>query len=62
MKSHGLEPIPEETRQLVERLSPKGTMVTQLRDALGPIYSDESSLICSPHADAPPKPHGAWRW
>jgi len=41
MKSHGLEPIPEETRRLVERLSPKGTMVTQLRDALGPIYSDE---------------------
>src|SRR5450755_45587 len=39
---HGLEPIPEETRQLVQRLCPKGTMVTQLRDALGPIYSDES--------------------
>src|SRR2546422_8123104 len=41
MKPHGLEPIPEETRRLVERLFPKGTMVTQLRDALGPIYSDE---------------------
>ncbi len=41
MHPHGLEPIPEETRQLVQRLSPKGTMVTQLRDALGPIYSDE---------------------
>src|SRR5438876_1317425 len=41
MKPHGLEPIPEETRQLVERLRPKGTMVTQLRDELGPIYSDE---------------------
>src|SRR5712692_6203262 len=41
LKSHGLEPIPEETRQLVQRLCPKGTMVTQLRDALGPIYSDE---------------------
>src|SRR2546421_44985 len=41
MKPHGLEPIPEETRQLVERLCPKGTMVTQLRDELGPIYSDE---------------------
>jgi transposase len=38
---HGLEPIPEETRLLVQRLCPKGTMVTQLRDALGPIYSDE---------------------
>src|SRR5437660_11406519 len=41
MKPHGLEPIPEETRQLVERLCPKGTMITQLRDELGPIYSDE---------------------
>ncbi len=41
MNPHGLEPIPEETRRLVQRLSPKGTMVTQLRDALGPIYSDE---------------------
>src|SRR5437667_12738489 len=41
MKPYGLEPIPEETRRLVERLFPKGTMVTQLRDALGPIYSDE---------------------
>jgi transposase len=41
MHPHGLEPIPEETRRLVGRLSPKGTMVTQLRDALGPIYSDE---------------------
>src|SRR5216684_3798501 len=40
LKSHGLEPIPEETRRLVERLCPKGTTVTQLRDALGPIYSD----------------------
>lgn len=41
MKPHGLEPIPEETRRLVQRLIPKGTLVTQLRDALGPIYSDE---------------------
>jgi transposase len=41
MKSHGLEPIPEETCQLMQRVSPKGTMVSQLRDVLGPIYSDE---------------------
>src|SRR5947209_6340126 len=41
LKPHGLEPIPEETRRLMHRLCPKGTMVTQLRDALGPIYSDE---------------------
>jgi transposase len=42
MKSQGLEPIPEETRLLAQRLIPKGTIVTQLRDALGPMYSDES--------------------
>lgn len=42
MKPHGLEPIPEETRHLAERLCPKGTMVMQLRDALGPIYHDEA--------------------
>ncbi len=41
MKPRGLEPIPDETRLLMQRLCPKGTMVTQLRDALGPIYSDE---------------------
>lgn|SRR5574337_108447 len=41
LKPRGLEPIPEETRLLVHRLCPKGTLVTQLRDALGPIYSDE---------------------
>ena len=41
MKPHGLEPIPEETQRLLGRLSPKGTLVTQLRDALGPVYNDE---------------------
>lgn len=40
MKPSGLEPIPEDTRLLVQRLIPKGTPVTRLRDALGPIYSD----------------------
>ena len=40
MKPQGLEPIPEETRALVQRLIPKGTLVTQLREALGPIYHD----------------------
>ncbi len=59
MKSHGLEPIPEETRQLVERLSPKGTMVTQLRDALGPIYSDESFAHLFPTRGRPAE--APWR-
>ena len=41
MHSAGLEPIPEETRQLAWRLCPKGTMIMHLRDDLGPIYQDE---------------------
>lgn len=41
LKPQGLEPLPEETRLLVQRLCPKGTLVTQLRDTLGPIYSDD---------------------
>src|SRR6266702_8897849 len=48
MKPSGLEPIPEETRALMQRLSPKGTMVSQLRDALGPIYSDEGFVHLFP--------------
>ncbi len=52
MNPSGLEPIPEETRALMQRLSPKGTMVSQLRDALGPIYSDEGFVHCP----------GGWRW
>src|SRR5260370_22532479 len=48
MKPSGLEPIPEETRALMQRLSPQGTMVSQLRDALGPIYSDESFVHLFP--------------
>src|SRR5258707_689144 len=59
LKSHGLEPIPEETRLLVERLSPKGTMVTQLRDALGPIYSDESFAHLFPRRGRPAE--APWR-
>ncbi len=48
MNPSGLEPIPEETRALMQRLSPKGTMVSQLRDALGPIYSDEGFVHLFP--------------
>ena len=62
MKAQGLEPIPEETRLLVQRLSPKGTMVTQLRDALGPIYSDEPFAHLFPKRDGRQKPRGAWHW
>jgi transposase len=42
MKPQGLEPIPEETEQVAKRACPKGTLAMQLRDALGPIYTDEA--------------------
>src|SRR5438477_12039952 len=59
MKPQGLEPIPEETRLLVQRLSPKGTLVTQLRDALGPIYSDEQFAHLFPKRGRPAE--APWR-
>jgi transposase len=59
LKSHGLEPIPEETRRLVHRLSPTGTLVTQLRDALGPIYSDEHFAHLFPQRGRPAE--APWR-
>jgi transposase len=59
MKPHGLEPIPEETRLLVQRLCPKGTMVSQLRDALGPIYSDEHFAHLFPKRGRPAE--APWR-
>jgi transposase len=59
MKPHGLEPIPEETRRLVHRLSPEGTLVTQLRDALGPIYSDEQFAHLFPKRGRPAE--APWR-
>ena len=59
LKSHGLEPIPDETRRLMQRLCPKGTMVTQLRDALGPIYSDEHFAHLFPRRGRPAE--APWR-
>src|SRR3989442_15893798 len=59
MKPSGLEPIPEETRLLVQRLCPKGTLVTQLRDALGPIYSDEHVAHLFPKRGRPAE--APWR-
>jgi transposase len=59
MKPQGLEAIPEETRALMHRVSPKGTMVSQLRDALGPIYSAESFAHLFPKRGRPAE--APWR-
>src|SRR5450759_278558 len=59
LKPRGLEPIPEETSRLKQRLCPNGTMVTQLRDALGPIYSDEHFVHLFPTRGRPAE--APWR-
>lgn len=41
MKPQGLQPIPQETERIAKRACPKGTLAMQMRDELGPIYSDE---------------------
>jgi hypothetical protein len=45
MKAQGLEPIPEETRRIAKRAGRKGTLSIQLRDAIGPVYSDEQFVM-----------------
>jgi len=59
LKPQGLEPIPEETRRLVERLIPKGTLVTQLRDGLGPISTDAQFAHLFPKRGRPAE--APWR-
>ena len=41
MKPQELSPIPEETRRIARQAFPKGTLAMEIRDSLGPIYSDE---------------------
>jgi transposase len=41
MNPQGLVAIPDETRQVAQHAFPKGTLAMHIRDALGPIYSDE---------------------
>ena len=49
----GLEPIPEATRRLVQKSSPKGTAIIRLRDALGPVYQDEAFVELFPRRGRP---------
>ena len=42
LQPQGLEPIPQTTSRLAHKSSPKGTAIMRLRDALGPIYQDET--------------------
>ena len=55
----GLEPIPEATRRLVQKSSPKGTAIIRLRDALGPVYQDEAFVELFPRRGRPAE--APWR-
>ncbi len=55
----GLEPIPEATRRLVQKSSPKGTAIIRLRDALGPVYQDEALVELFPRRGRPAE--APWR-
>jgi len=59
LKPQGLEPIPEATSRLAHKSSPKGTAIMRLRDALGPIYQDESFAQLFPRRGRPAE--APWR-
>lgn len=59
LQAQGLEPIPEATRRLAQKSSPKGTAIMRLRDALGPIYQDEAFAKVFPRRGRPAE--APWR-
>ena len=59
LQPQGLEPIPEATRRLAHKSSPKGTAIMRLRDALGPIYQDEAFRELFPRRGRPAE--APWR-
>ena len=59
MKPQGVVPIPDETRQVAQRAFPKGTLAMQLRDAFGPIYTDEPFAELFPKRGRPAE--APWR-
>src|SRR3989442_13555611 len=59
LNPQGLEPIPEATSRLPHKSSPKGSAIMRLRDALGPIYQDESFAELFPRRGRPAE--APWR-
>jgi transposase len=59
MKPHELEPIPEETRRIAHKSFRKGSMIMNLRDALGTIYHDEDFRTLFPRHGKPAE--APWR-
>jgi transposase len=54
-----IPPVPEETARIVRACFPHGTLVVQLRDALGPLYSDEDVADLFPARGQPAE--APWR-
>jgi len=53
LKPQGVGPIPETTARVAHTAFPKGNAIMRLRDALGPIYSDEQFRALFPHDGQP---------
>ena len=54
-----IPPVPEETARVVRACFPRGTLVVQLRDALGTLYSDEDFADLFPTRGQPAE--APWR-
>ncbi len=52
-KPQGVGPIPEATVRVAHAAFPKGNAIMRLRDALGPIYTDEQFRTLFPHDGQP---------
>jgi transposase len=53
LKPQGVSPIPETTTRVAQTAFPKGNAIMRLRDALGPIYTDEQFCALFPHEGQP---------
>ncbi len=53
LKPQGVGPIPEATVRVAHAAFPKGNAIMRLRDALGPISTDEQFRTLFPHNGQP---------
>ena len=53
LKPQGVGPIPETTDRVAHTAFPKGNAIMRLRDALGPIYTDEQFRTLFPQDGQP---------
>ena len=53
LKPQEVGPIPEASARVAQAAFPKGNAIMRLRDALGPIYTDEQFRALFPHDGQP---------